>query len=247
MLPAESQIGQLRSPVMQDTVSALPAASLFPISVAPTSISYALYQPISEIAVQFFFANYTCDEPPLSAAYHAWLTQAYYENPPNHALREIIEAAGMAGISNIYYAPQVASKSKEQYGRALAATNRALNNSVESVTDTTLMAVILLGLFEVFQKSLFEVCKILAHLHTVRNFRKVGSPSLLGCPYRRRHGPATASWSKAIRERAWKTTFHANSFSVGEPCRRLLITRLDSEHLTMSVATCMHAGGHRHS
>lgn len=58
----------------------------------------------------------------------------------------------MAGISNVSFAPQVASRSKEHYGRALAVTRQALGDPVVSVADTTLMTIILLGLFEVGQE-----------------------------------------------------------------------------------------------
>jgi hypothetical protein len=148
-LHEEFQAEQPRSSVMQDagsTVSTIPAISS---PLPSTSIPYALSQPINEIGAHFFFANYTCDEPPLSESYHAWLTQMYYGDPPNHALRAAIEAAGMAGISTIFYAPNVESKSKERYGRALAAVKQTLSDPVELVADTTLMTVILLGLFEV--------------------------------------------------------------------------------------------------
>jgi hypothetical protein len=134
---------------MQSTISALSATPAFLTSLLPISISYTLSQPINEIGAHFFFANYTCNEPPLSEGYHVWLTKTYYEDPPNHGLRAAIEAAGMAGISNKFYAPQIASKSKEQYGRALAATKQALSNPIDLVADTTLATVILLGLFEV--------------------------------------------------------------------------------------------------
>lgn len=158
----------MQDAVMQDAVFFLSTRSSFstsqPHTIIPqrsesknfnflpfTSMSYALSQPINELGAHFFFANYTCDEPPLSEAYHSWLTKTYFEDRPNHALRAAIEAAGMAGISNKFYAPHVAFKSKGQYGRALAATKQALSDPVESVADTTLIAVILLGLFEVTQ------------------------------------------------------------------------------------------------
>ncbi|ORY13038.1 hypothetical protein BCR34DRAFT_562645 [Clohesyomyces aquaticus] len=114
----------------------------------PTGISPGLSQPINEIGAHFFFANYTCDEPPLSKEYITWLMQMYTEGNNNYALRASVEAAGMAGLSNIFDAPDIASKSKEHYGRALAATNRALSNPVEASTDMTLAAVTFLGLFE---------------------------------------------------------------------------------------------------
>ena len=59
----------------------------------------------------------------------------------------------MAGISNVFHAPHVASKSKEQYYEGLAAMKQALNDPVQAIADTTFMAVILLGLFEVLQAS----------------------------------------------------------------------------------------------
>ena len=111
----EPQIQQPSSPAMQNVVSALSTTPGFSTCLIPTSIPHWLSQPINEVGAHFFFASYTCNEPPLSEAYHAWLTQMYWEDPPNHALRAAIEAAGMAGVSNIFYAPQIESKFKEQY------------------------------------------------------------------------------------------------------------------------------------
>jgi len=108
-----------------------------------------LSQPTKDLAVCFFFTKYAYNESPSPEAYYSWLTQAYCRDPPNYAPRAAIEATGMAGISNISYAPQLAAKSKEWYGRALSATKQCLSHPVDSVAETTLMAVILLGLFEV--------------------------------------------------------------------------------------------------
>jgi len=55
----------------------------------------------------------------------------------------------MAAISNIRYAPDVAAKAKESYGRVLAATIRELSAPAGRGTDTLLMAVLLLGIYEV--------------------------------------------------------------------------------------------------
>jgi hypothetical protein len=120
-------------------------------SLYPISISHPLSQPINELGANFFFAKYSFNEPPFFSDYHDWLTQSYSEDGPNHVLRAAIEAVGMAGISNVFHAPHVASKSKEQYCEALAAMTQALNDPVQAIADTTFMAVILLGLFEVPQ------------------------------------------------------------------------------------------------
>jgi len=118
-------------------------------SLRPISISYPLSQPVNDLGANFFFAKYTFSEPPYSSDYHAWLTKSYFEDGPNHILRPAIEAVGMAGLSNVSYAPNIESKSKEQYCKALAAMKQALDNPVQAITDTTFMGVILFGLFEV--------------------------------------------------------------------------------------------------
>ncbi|KAF2191228.1 hypothetical protein K469DRAFT_720220 [Zopfia rhizophila CBS 207.26] len=134
------------SPTFPERLVSLPASdsnALFPLSI-PSALS----QSINEIGAHFFFANYLFDGPPYASNNRAWLTQTYCEDRHNHALRVAIEAVGMAGISNMFHAPHVAVKSKEQYGRALAAINQALGDPVEMIADGTLMAVILLGLYE---------------------------------------------------------------------------------------------------
>ena len=119
------------------------------ISPHSPSIPCPLSQPINELGVNFFFAKYVSNEPPFASNYRAWLTQSYIEARPNHVLRAAIEAVGMAGLSNVFYAPQVESKSKAQYCKALAAMAQALSNSAQAIADTTFMAVILFGLLEV--------------------------------------------------------------------------------------------------
>lgn len=122
----------------------LPAPSLLLPSIPPLPSQRA-----SEIGAHFFFSIYTCDEPPLSNDYHSWLTQIGCEHPHHQALRAAIEAAGMAGSSGIFYAPNVAARAREEYGRAMAATSQALNDPAASILDTTFLTVILLGLVEV--------------------------------------------------------------------------------------------------
>lgn len=117
------------------------------------SISPPLSHPIDILGANFFFAKYTFNGPPFSSNFHDWLTQSYLENRPSHVLRAVIEAVGMAAISNVSHAPHVASKSKKQYCKALTAMRQALNEPIQALADTTFMAAILLGLFEVPQAS----------------------------------------------------------------------------------------------
>lgn len=207
-------IGQRTLPVAKDVASTSHASTF------PTSMFHELSQPINEVGAHFFFTKYTCDQPPLSEDYHAWLTQMYFEDCTNHALRAAIEAAGMAGISNIFYAPDVAYKSKEQYCRALAATKLALSDPKESVADTTLVTIILLGLFEVISKGLVIKAEKsrLTRFGVVHQFRELQSPSLMGGSYRRRYSPSRASRSRTVQLRTWCATFQATPVSDSKSC-----------------------------
>lgn len=138
----------------------------------PLSISPPPLQPISELGASFFFTKYTFNEPPFCTEYHDWLIQSYSED--GHILRAAIEAVGMAGISNVSDAPDAACKSKSQCGRALAGLNQALNDPTQALADTTLMAVILLGLYEVDQVSRFYVERAFLTCIQMVNFDRRG-------------------------------------------------------------------------
>ncbi|KAB5522151.1 hypothetical protein GE09DRAFT_1155251 [Coniochaeta sp. 2T2.1] len=126
----------------------VPQPSSDPLPLHPISliaIPQPLSQPLTEHASAFFFTKYySCDgEGP-----QAWLARTYPILPKDNALRAVIEAAGMAGISNVYHAPSLAARSKQQYGIALDALKKSLSDPKEAVKDETLMTVNLFGLFE---------------------------------------------------------------------------------------------------
>lgn len=115
-----------------------------------SGIGYPLLQSVDELGVNFFFAKYIYKSPPYDSKYYDWLTQSYLDEGSRRALRAGIIAVGLAGISNTSsHAPYITRKSKEKYGQALAIVKEALNDPVRAIEDTTLMAVLLLGLFEV--------------------------------------------------------------------------------------------------
>lgn len=103
---------------------------------------------VKDVAAGFYFTNYTFVAPPLSTEYNEWLTEAYQNDRPSGILRSIIDAVGLAALANIYYAPQIATISKEKYCHALSSMRSALQDPVVAKEDTTFMTVILLGLYE---------------------------------------------------------------------------------------------------
>ncbi len=120
-----------------------------PAWLTPGRVAYSISQPAVELGTCFFFAKYLSKEAPFSGEYCDWVSQSYSQGRPSHALRATIEAVGMAGMSNVSHAPLLASRSKQRYCEALAAVKLDLADPVQAAADATLMAVILLGLFEV--------------------------------------------------------------------------------------------------
>lgn len=117
-----------------------------------SSISYGLSQPLVELGLNFFFTRYTFDQSPFSQDYSQWLKRSCSWHTPNTSLRAAIEAVGMAALANVFHAPKAASRSKKQYSKALMATKQALNDPVLALADETMMAIILLGQYEVHSK-----------------------------------------------------------------------------------------------
>lgn len=125
-----------------------PSAFGLPVS----KVSYGLSQPLVELGLNFFFTRYTFDQPPFSQDYSQWLKWSCSGYTPNNSLRAAIEAVGMAALANVFHAPNAASRSKKQYSKALMATKRALNDPLLALADETMMAIILLGQYEVPSK-----------------------------------------------------------------------------------------------
>ncbi|CEL04083.1 hypothetical protein ASPCAL05215 [Aspergillus calidoustus] len=106
--------------------------------------------PTADLAAGFFFAKYNIyNGPYFSSISHDWLREVYVKDPTCHVLQTAIEAVGLAGLSNTLYAPHLAALAQDRYGKALAGLDGALQDPCIATRDTTLMAVILLGLFEV--------------------------------------------------------------------------------------------------
>ncbi|RAH53814.1 hypothetical protein BO85DRAFT_429058 [Aspergillus piperis CBS 112811] len=67
---------------------------------------------------------------------------------PSPALQATIKAAGLESMARINRLPELKRAAGEQYGKALIATNNALRDPISAKSDSTLGAVILLGMYE---------------------------------------------------------------------------------------------------
>ncbi|KAK1750325.1 hypothetical protein QBC47DRAFT_394514 [Echria macrotheca] len=142
--PSSSSTSSVPAPAQQPTRSALqqllPSSGLLPRPLSSSAV---------EAGANFFLATYAHSGPPGSTDFHQWMsTTMARDGPDGQLLGTIIEAIGMAALSNLHYAPQLAAQSRVRYGQALMAANRALRHPTHAFSDATLATVILMSLYE---------------------------------------------------------------------------------------------------
>lgn len=115
----------------------------------------SLSVPLEDEATYYFFHNFVSEDPTSATAYSQVLPDLYRQDSSFSALPKIIDAIGLAGIANVKHAPELMVAAGQKYARVLRAITASIQDAKEASTDQTLMAVMLLGLFEVW-----HYCKI---------------------------------------------------------------------------------------
>jgi hypothetical protein len=102
-----------------------------------------------EVAIAFFFAHYLTVNSPSDKAHLDFLPSMCSDLPTNSLLLSTIVSVGMAGLANKNKAPGIMIAARRKYTSALSLAMAALSNTASATTDQTLIAVILLALYEV--------------------------------------------------------------------------------------------------
>ena len=105
--------------------------------------------PLEDEATFYFFHNFVSEETTGVTAYSHLLPTLYRQNSSFSALRKIVDAIGLASIANVKHAPELMVAAGQNYARVLRAITASIQDSKEASTDQTLIAVMLLGLYEV--------------------------------------------------------------------------------------------------
>ncbi|KAH8691338.1 Zn(II)2Cys6 transcription factor [Talaromyces proteolyticus] len=108
--------------------------------IAPLPDQELLF-PIHEQALCFVYQNYLQK--------WLWLYGDGAVRDDNLALSSAITALGLSAMANMRMSPPLMMAAREEYTKALAATNQNIKDPVLSKTDQTLVAVMFLGMFEV--------------------------------------------------------------------------------------------------
>lgn len=117
--------------------------------VAPIQLTgVVLYQPLNDLAVHFFMANYVGSDPATSQ--FDYLPSFYLrDGSPNPELQQSIEAVGLAGYAKATRRSDLVLPATKSYISAIREINNALSSEVSAAQDSTLISVMLLAMFEV--------------------------------------------------------------------------------------------------
>lgn len=126
-------------------ISAAPIQTVESTAVAIRGLSVSL----EDQATYYFFHNFVSEGSTDMTAYSHLLPTLYRQNSSFSVLRKIVDAIGLASISNVKHAPELMVVAGQKYAGVLRAITASVQDSKEASTDQTLIAVMLLGLFEV--------------------------------------------------------------------------------------------------
>ena len=122
-----------------------------------TSAFLPLWSPeysIEDQASSFFFHHFVVRDSSRPLSLPAFLPSLFNRQFSTRSafnpLPGVITSIGMAGISNIQNSPAGMLATRQKHSSTLRALNAALQDPIASSEDSTIMAVMLLGTFEVF-------------------------------------------------------------------------------------------------
>lgn len=122
------------------------------------SLLYALNPTQHEKGTAFFFSRYVaidkyaCHQR-FDFIYDIWTPGTIAPEHNVDSVMASITAVGLVGLSNLTSSPEVLDNARKSYISALRLINNALRAPSEAVKDTTMLSILILGLFELIADS----------------------------------------------------------------------------------------------
>ncbi|KAF2740494.1 hypothetical protein EJ04DRAFT_455658 [Polyplosphaeria fusca] len=115
---------------------------------SPESSMWTLVPPLEDQAIGFFFANYVMTPKLVPRGELDFLHELLGKPWTEKILQTSVAAAGLAGLANSTQSPRIMKKAQEMYVSALSMTNKAIRSPELAKKDSTLISVIMLGMYE---------------------------------------------------------------------------------------------------
>jgi hypothetical protein len=138
---------------------------------------------IEDRAAAFFVTNYVIGDHGPTRGHLDRLADLYESDSLDDSLVAAVHAVGLIGYSHSVKAPELLPKAQSQYTKALRLTNAALRCPTAVKKDSTLMAILILGIYEIFtgtsQKSMQAWAQ---HIHGAAAVVKLRGPDAVKTP-----------------------------------------------------------------
>lgn len=125
-------------------------------TLAGTPFSYELVTPGEDQATCFFFRNYVLGDYKYGNGDFQYLPEIYANEEVGTALSQSIVSLGMVGLAHFWGASHILSQGQARYNATLRLVSALLRNIEDAKADQTLIAVMLLGLYEVRYSIIFK-------------------------------------------------------------------------------------------
>ncbi|CAK7206743.1 hypothetical protein SEUCBS139899_009549 [Sporothrix eucalyptigena] len=114
---------------------------------------YTIEPNCQERGTAFFFSRYvTMDENAshqrFDFLYDIWKPGALSSEGQLDGVMASMTAVGLVGISQLTHSEEIIDSAHKSYGTALCLTNAALKDPEEAIKDTTMLSILILGVFE---------------------------------------------------------------------------------------------------
>lgn len=133
------------SPTSADSLLSTYSNSTSPASILTLNFGTSA----EEQASCFFFRNYVLEEHQFHNGNFQYLSDLYASEEIGESLLETVACLGLVGLANFWKASNIMRSAHAKYYSALRLVSSRLSNVEEAKSDQTLVAVMLLGLYEV--------------------------------------------------------------------------------------------------
>jgi hypothetical protein len=119
---------------------------------------YNLNPTSQERGTAYFFSRYVAIDDNSSHqrfdfVYDVWKPVSLVPERQVDGVLASMSAVGLVGLANMTRSSEAADAARKAYGTALRLTNQALRDPVEAVKDTTMLAILILSLFEMMTET----------------------------------------------------------------------------------------------
>ncbi|KAF7888467.1 uncharacterized protein EAF02_003008 [Botrytis sinoallii] len=145
------------------------------------SVNYLNITPsIEDRATAFFLSNYVIGDNGPTRGHLDHLSDLYESDGIDDNLVAAVQAVGLAGYAHSAKAPHLINQARAQYAKSLQLTNTALQSPTTVKRDSTLLAILILGIFETItgcnQKSMKAWAE---HIHGAAAVVKLRGPEAI--------------------------------------------------------------------